>query len=72
MNYSAMIDEYTLTEAMLRERVTALRQQMKLLPLPEQDQIKRRLYLLQEEMYDVALVRLELVRRQREEEVVLC
>jgi len=67
-----MIDEYTLTEAMLRERVTALRQQMKLLPLPEQDQIKRRLYLLQEEMYDVALVRLELVRRQREEEVVLC
>ncbi|RPF47637.1 hypothetical protein EDD70_0430 [Hydrogenoanaerobacterium saccharovorans] len=72
MNYTAMIDDYTHTETMLRERVAALRQQMKLLPLAERDEVKRRLNVMQEEMYDVALVRLELIRRQREEEEMFC
>lgn len=74
MDYNAMIEEYTRTEAGLRERAVLLRQQLKVLSLAEHDDLRRRLALIQEELYDVALVQLELRRRQREEweEAALC
>lgn len=73
LNYNAMIEEYTRTEDLLRGRVTSMRQDIKRLPFAERDLLKRRLAVMQEELYDVMLVRMELVRRQQEErEGVLC
>ena len=50
-----------------------MRQDIKRLPFAARDLLKRRLAVMQEELYDVMLVRMELVRRQQEErEGVLC
>lgn len=67
-NYQTMLADYTATEAMLRERTATLRQQIKgMRPNLQRDAAQKRLYVLQEELYDVTLVRLELARREREE-----
>ena len=70
MDYSAMIEEYTKTVAQLRTRTADLRLQEKTQPFEERDKTRRRLTVMQEEMYDMMLVQLELMRRQREENEV--
>lgn len=68
IDYTEMLADYTATEAVLRRRTTSLRRQIKQMPPNVQrDAAQKRLYVMQEELYDVTLVRLELARRQREE-----
>lgn len=68
IDYTEILADYTATEAVLRRRTTSLRRQIKQMPPNVQrDAAQKRLYVMQEELYDVTLVRLELARRQREE-----
>lgn len=72
LDYTSLLKDYTATEEALRARVTDLRRQIKGAALDHhRDQAQKRLVLMQDELNDVLLIRLELARRQREE-VTLC
>lgn len=67
MEYEVLLKEYETTEKNLRERLAALKQSEEELPCDERDDIRRRIAVMQEELYDVTLVRLELAHRHSEE-----
>ncbi|MEF9852796.1 MAG: hypothetical protein RSB36_03470 [Hydrogenoanaerobacterium sp.] len=74
MNYALLLREYINTEDYLRKRAADLRVQAKSLPYAERDAVRRRITVMQEELGDVMLIRLELSRRRDEEreEMKLC
>lgn len=67
MDYALLLAQYARTEGELTKRTAQLSASLPSLSAPAADDVKRRIFLMKEELFDVRLVRLELQRRLDEE-----